>query len=79
VYKIPQQQWGQDQFGDGRPSSAKAERPLQRPSLSAPSREAVSEVRCAFSSRNLQSRMPLDPTHVRFNLSEVHSSYRLTL
>jgi hypothetical protein len=23
------------------------------------------EVRCAFSDRNLHSRMPLDPTHVR--------------
>jgi hypothetical protein len=25
-------------------------------------------VRCAFSDRNLQSRMPLDPTHVRLKL-----------
>jgi hypothetical protein len=45
-------------------------------------------VRCAFSDRSLHSRMPLDPTHVRFKrtcvrpmsfLSEVHSSYRVAL
>jgi hypothetical protein len=42
--------------------------------------------RCAFSNRILHSRMPLDPTHVRFKqtcvwqmalLSGIHSSYRL--
>jgi hypothetical protein len=46
------------------------------------------KVRCAFFGRNLHSRMPLDPTHVRLKrtcvcpvafLSEVHSSYRFTL
>jgi hypothetical protein len=43
----------------------------------------------AFSDRNLHSRMPLDPTHVRFEalacvrpiafLSGAHSSYRFAL
>jgi hypothetical protein len=35
-------------------------------------------VRGAFSDGNLHSRMPLDPTHVRF-ISGVYSSYRLAL
>jgi enolase len=48
----------------------------------------VAAARCALFGRNLHSRMPLDPTHVRLKrtcvrlmafLSEVHSSYRLAL
>jgi hypothetical protein len=34
-------------------------------------------VRCAISDRNLRSRMPLDPTHVRFNDIPLGSSPRL--
>jgi hypothetical protein len=54
--------------------------------------ERSGPARCAFSDRNLHSRMPLVPTHVRLKLlhacgqsrpmtflSRVHSSYRLTL
>jgi hypothetical protein len=48
----------------------------------------VTLVRCAFSDRNLHSRMPLDPMHVRLKqtfmrpmafLSGVYSSYRMAL
>jgi hypothetical protein len=48
----------------------------------------AAEVRCAFSDRNVHSRMPLVPTPARFKRagvcpmgfrSGVHSSYRLTL
>jgi hypothetical protein len=47
--------------------------------------DQVAFVRCAFPDRNLHSRMPLDPTHVRFKrtcvwpmafLSGVHCSHR---
>jgi hypothetical protein len=50
--------------------------------------DAIAMVRCAFSGRNLHSRMPLDPTHVRLKragvwpmafISVVHFSYRFTL
>jgi hypothetical protein len=53
------------------------------PSLA--SLRGLSRARCAFSDRNLHSRMPLDPTHVRLKrtcvcpmafLSEVYCSYR---
>jgi hypothetical protein len=41
-----------------------------------------SQVRCAFSDRNLHSRMPLDPTHVRLKLEHAceqwHSSREST-
>jgi hypothetical protein len=42
----------------------------------------VNSVRCAFSDRNLHSRMPLDPTHVRLKLlhacDQWHSSRKFT-